>query len=110
VESVAVGVGPGEKVACRTVNQTGSFRMRVEGVGADSLLVQIVRLVQQAQGSKAEVARLADRVAAVFVPAVISVAIASFVLWFDFGPAPALARALLAAVAVLSIACPCPLG
>src|SRR5439155_5905748 len=92
------------------VNQTGWFRMRAERVGADSMLIRILRLVEQAQASKAEVSKLADRVAAVFVPVVITIAIASFVLWFDFGPPPALAHALLAAVSVLIIACPCALG
>jgi P-type Cu+ transporter len=109
-EPIPVEVARGDAVAGGTVNQTGSFQMRAERVGADSMLMQIVRLVQQAQGSKAEVSRLADRVAAVFVPVVITIAIAAFVLWFDFGPQPALARALLAAVSVLIIACPCALG
>jgi Cu+-exporting ATPase len=109
-ESLPVEVARGDAVAGGTVNQTGSFRMRAERVGADSMLMQIVRLVQQAQGTKAQVAKLADRVAAVFVPVVITIAIAAFVLWFDFGPAPALARSLLAAVSVLIIACPCALG
>ena len=109
-EPIPVEVAHGDAVAGGTVNQTGSFRMRAERVGADSMLMQIVRMVQQAQGSKAEVAKLADRVAAVFVPVVITIAIAAFVLWFDLGPAPALARALLAAVSVLIIACPCALG
>ncbi|MBI5710226.1 MAG: copper-translocating P-type ATPase [Candidatus Eisenbacteria bacterium] len=109
-ESLPVDVGAGDRVTGATLNQSGSFRMRAEHVGADSVLMQIVRLVQQAQGSKAEVARLADRVAAVFVPIVISIAIAAFVLWFDFGPAPRHTQALLKAVAVLIIACPCALG
>jgi Cu+-exporting ATPase len=109
-EPVPVEAGPGDRVTGATVNQTGAFRMRAERVGADSMLMQIVRLVQQAQGSKAEVARLADRVAALFVPVVISIAIVTFVLWFVLGPPPALARALLSAVAVLIIACPCALG
>jgi Cu+-exporting ATPase len=109
-ESLPVDVGPGERVAGATLNQTGSFRLRAEHVGADSLLMQIVRLVQQAQASKADVARLADRVAAVFVPVVISIAIAAFVLWFDVGPEPRLPIALLRTIAVLIIACPCALG
>jgi Cu+-exporting ATPase len=109
-ESIPVEVGPGDTVVGATVNQTGSFRMRAERVGADSMLMQIVRLVQDAQGGKAEVAKLADRVAAVFVPIVISIAIAAFVLWFDLGPAPHTAQALLKSVAVLIIACPCALG
>ncbi len=109
-ESLPVDVGPGERVTGATLNQSGSFRMRAERVGADSMLMQIVRLVQQAQASKADVARLADRVAAVFVPVVISIAVAAFVLWFDFGPEPRVSGALLKLVAVLIIACPCALG
>jgi len=109
-ESLPVEVGPGERVSAATLNQAGSFRMRAERVGADSMLMQIVRLVQQAQASKAEVARLADRVAAVFVPVVLSIAVAAFVLWFDFGPEPRVSGALLRLVAVLIIACPCALG
>jgi len=109
-ESMPVEAGPGDAVTGATVNQSGAFRMRAERVGADSMLMQIVRLVQEAQGGKAQVARFADRVAAVFVPVVIAIAIAAFVLWFDFGPAPRLAQALLKTVAVLIIACPCALG
>jgi len=109
-ESIPVEVGPGDAVVGATVSQTGALQMRAENVGADSVLMQIVRMVQEAQGSKAHVARLADRIAAVFVPIVITVAIATFVLWFDFGPAPRLAHAMLASVAVLIIACPCSLG
>jgi Cu+-exporting ATPase len=109
-ESLPVETGPGERVTGATLNQSGSFRMRAERVGADSMLMRIVRLVQQAQAGKADVALLADRVAAVFVPVVISVAIAAFVLWFDFGPEPRVTGALLKLVAVLIIACPCALG
>ena len=109
-EPIPVEVGPGDAVVGATVNQTGVFRLRAERVGAESVLMQIVRLVQRAQASKAAVARLADRIAAVFVPIVITIALAAFVLWFDLGPAPRLAHALLAAVAVLIIACPCALG
>ena len=75
-----------------TVNQTGVFRMRAERVGAESMLMQIVRLVQRAQASKATIARLADRIAAVFVPVVLTVAIVTFVLWFNLGPAPRFAH------------------
>ncbi|HVP14570.1 MAG TPA: copper-translocating P-type ATPase, partial [Terriglobales bacterium] len=109
-ESLPVDVAAGDRVTGATLNQSGSFRMRAERVGADSMLMQIVRLVQQAQASKAEVAKLADRVAAVFVPVVISIALLAFVLWFDLGPAPRLPVALLRLVAVLIIACPCALG
>ena len=93
-----------------TINQTGAFRFRATSVGRDTMLAQIVRLVEQAQGSKAPIQRVADLVASYFVPAVIFIAIATFVLWFDLGPAPALTFALVAAVAVLIIACPCALG
>ena len=109
-ESLPVDVGPGERVTGATLNQSGSFRMRAERVGADSMLMQIVRLVQQAQASKADVARLADRVAAVFVPVVLSIAAVAFLLWLGFGPEPRLPGALLRLVAVLIIACPCALG
>jgi Cu+-exporting ATPase len=109
-ESIPVDVGPGDPVVGGTVSTSGAIRMRAEKVGADSVLMQIVRMVQQAQGSKAAVARVADRIAAVFVPVVITIALVTLVLWFDFGPAPRLAHAVLAAVAVLIIACPCALG
>jgi Cu+-exporting ATPase len=109
-ESIPVEVGPGEEVAGATLNQSGAFRMRAERVGTESMLMQIVRLVQRAQASKAAIARLADRIAAVFVPAVMIVAAVTFVAWLGLGPAPRLAHALLAAVSVLIIACPCALG
>ena len=109
-EPVPVEVRPGDPVTGATLNQAGAFRMRAERVGADSMLMQIVRLVQQAQGSKAAIARLADRVAAVFVPTVIGIAVVAAVLWALLGPEPRVAHALLAAVAVLIIACPCALG
>ena len=109
-ESMPVEIGPGDPVTGATVNQAGAFRMRAERVGRDASLMRIVRLVEEAQASKARVARLADRIAGVFVPIVVSIAIAAFVLWFDLGPEPRVAHALLAAVAVLIIACPCALG
>jgi Cu+-exporting ATPase len=109
-ESLPVDVEPGARVTGATLNQSGAFRMRAERVGADSMLMQIVRLVQQAQASKADVARLADRVAAVFVPVVIGIALVTFVLWLVFGPEPRLTGALLKLIAVLIIACPCALG
>ncbi|WP_406306594.1 heavy metal translocating P-type ATPase [Streptomyces sp. NBC_00885] len=93
-----------------TVNTTGSLRVRASKVGADTMLAQIIRLVQQAQASKAPIQRLADAVSAYFVPAVIAIAIATFALWYTVGPAPALTLALVSAVAVLIIACPCALG
>lgn len=100
----------GDKVIGATVNQTGSFIMRTEAVGEDTLLSQIVKMVNQAQRSRAPIQKLADSVAGYFVPAVILAALISFALWLGFGPAPALAYATVNAVAVLIIACPCALG
>ena len=93
-----------------TVNGTGSFVMRAEHVGNETLLAQIVRLVSQAQRSRAPIQRLADKVAGWFVPAVIAIAAATFVVWGLFGPEPRFGHALVNAVAVLIIACPCALG
>jgi P-type Cu+ transporter len=93
-----------------TVNGTGSFAMRAERVGSDTLLAQIVRMVSEAQRSRAPIQKLADIVASYFVPAVVLVAIVTFVIWGLVGPAPRLAHALVNAVAVLIIACPCALG
>jgi Cu+-exporting ATPase len=109
-EPVPVAKGPGDQVIGATFNRNGAFRFRVERVGRDTLLSQIIRLVQQAQGSKAPIQRLADRVSAIFVPIVLSIAIATFVIWFDLGPDPAYLHALVAAVTVLIIACPCAMG
>ncbi len=109
-ESVPVTKGEGETVIGATINQTGSFRFRATKVGKDTMLSQIIRLVEQAQASKAPVQRLVDLVARYFVPAVIFIAIGTFVVWFDFGPEPAFIFALGNAVAVLIIACPCALG
>jgi P-type Cu+ transporter len=109
-ESMPVTKEPGDVVIGATLNQTGAFRMRATKVGRDTMLAQIVRLVRQAQTSKAPIQRLADAVARWFVPAVLFVAIATFVVWFDVGPTPAFTFALVAAVAVLIIACPCALG
>ncbi|MGW5664046.1 heavy metal translocating P-type ATPase [Streptomyces sp. NPDC003758] len=100
----------GDAVIGATVNGTGSLRVRAAKVGADTMLAQIIRLVEQAQASKAPIQRLADAVSAYFVPAVIAVAIGTFAVWFALGPAPALTLALVSAVAVLIIACPCALG
>ncbi|WP_405605395.1 heavy metal translocating P-type ATPase [Streptomyces sp. NBC_01410] len=100
----------GDTIIGATVNTTGSLRVRASKVGADTMLAQIIRLVQQAQASKAPIQRLADAVSAYFVPAVIAIAIATFALWYTVGPAPALTLALVSAVAVLIIACPCALG
>ena len=109
-ESIPVEKEPTSKVIGATINATGSFIMRAERVGSETLLARIVQLVGQAQRSRAPIQRLADRVAAWFVPAVIAVAAITFVAWFVFGPQPRLAHALVNAVAVLIIACPCALG
>ena len=98
------------KVTGGTVNGTGSFVMRAERVGADTLLSQIVKMVSQAQRSRAPIQRLADRVAGFFVPAVILAAVATFIVWYLVGPQPRFAHALVNAVAVLIVACPCALG
>jgi Cu+-exporting ATPase len=101
---------PGQLVYGATINKTGSFRFRATRVGQDTVLGQIIRLVEEAQGSKAPIQQLADRVAAYFVPAVMAVALSAFVFWLLLGPAPALTYAVLVLVAVLIIACPCALG
>ena len=107
-ESVPVDKRPGDRVAGATINTDGSLTVRVTAVGADSALAQIVQLVEQAQGAKAPVARLADRVSAVFVPVVLALAALTFAGWALLGPDPL--AGLVAAVAVLIIACPCALG
>ena len=109
-EPVPVAKGPGDSVVGATLNRNGAFRFRVDRTGSDSVLSRIIRLVHEAQGSKAPIQRLADRISAVFVPVVLSIAIATFVIWFDFGPEPAYLHALVAAVTVLIIACPCAMG
>ena len=109
-ESMPVEKEPGSHVIGGTVNRTGSFVMRAERVGSETVLAQIVRQVSQAQRSRAPIQRLADRVAAWFVPAVIAIATVTFIVWGFFGPAPRFAHALVNAVAVLIIACPCALG
>jgi P-type Cu+ transporter len=109
-ESTAVEKSVGSQVIGATVNGTGSFVLRAEHVGDQTLLAQIVRTVSQAQRSRAPIQRLADRVSAWFVPAVLAIAVFTFVVWSLFGPQPRLANALVNAVAVLIIACPCALG
>ncbi|MBZ5515345.1 MAG: heavy metal translocating P-type ATPase [Acidobacteriia bacterium] len=109
-EPIPVEKKPGHAVTGGTVNGTGSFLMRAERVGADTLLAQIVRMVSEAQRSRAPIQRLADVVASYFVPAVVTAAVITFVVWGLVGPAPRLAYALVNAVAVLIIACPCALG
>src|SRR5437773_11672472 len=109
-EPMPVSKGAGDKVVGATVNQTGSFLMRAERIGSDTLLIQIVQLVAGAQRSRAPIQKLADTVSGYFVPAVISIAVITFVVWSIIGPAPAMAYALVSAVSVLIIACPCALG
>ena len=109
-EPIPVAKGVGDEVSAGTLNGGGSFVMRARRVGATTRLAQIVRLVAEAQRSRAPIQGLADRVAAVFVPGVLAVAALSFVVWTQVGPQPRLAYALVNAVAVLIIACPCALG
>ena len=109
-EPIPVEKTEGSKVTGGTVNGTGSFVMRAERVGSDTLLAQIVRMVAEAQRSRAPIQKLADIVAGYFVPAVVLVALITFIIWALFGPEPAMAYGLINAVAVLIIACPCALG
>jgi len=109
-EPVAVEKTEGDDVTGGTLNASGSFIMRAERVGSDTMLSNIVEMVAQAQRSRAPIQRLVDQVAAYFVPAVVGVAIIAFIAWSIFGPPPAMAYALVAAVSVLIIACPCALG
>ncbi len=109
-ESIPVDKTVGDTVIGATVNKTGSFVMEAAKVGKDTMLAQIIQLVQEAQGSKAPIQRLADLVSSYFVPIVLMLAIATFVAWYDLGPAPALLFAILNTVAVLIIACPCAMG
>ena len=109
-ESIPVTKRDGDEVIGATVNRTGSFRFRATRVGGETALAQIMRMVEEAQGSKAPIQRLADRISGVFVPAVIVVAAVTFFVWLGLGPEPALSHALLNAVAVLIIACPCAMG
>ena len=109
-EPIPVEKGPGSRVTGGTINATGSIVFTADRVGRETLLSQIVRMVGEAQRSRAPIQRLADRIAAWFVPAVVAVAILGFVTWMAVGPEPKLAHALVAGVAVLIIACPCALG
>jgi Cu+-exporting ATPase len=109
-ESIPVQKKPGDPIIGATVNGTGSFIMRAEHVGSETLLAQIVRMVGQAQRSRAPIQQVADRVSAYFVPAVMAIAVITFIAWYLVGPQPRLAHALVNAVAVLIIACPCALG
>ena len=109
-ESMPIAKEAGNEVIGATINKTGSFRFRATKVGKDTALAQIIKLVRDAQGSKAPIQRLADVIASYFVPIVISIALATFVIWFNFGPKPALTFSLLNFVAVMIVACPCALG
>lgn len=109
-ESIPVEKSVNDKVIGATINKTGTFEYRATKVGKDSTLAQIVKLVSEAQGSKAPIQKLADIISGVFVPIVISIALLAFVLWIIFGPAPAFTFALVIFVTVLIIACPCALG
>jgi Cu+-exporting ATPase len=109
-ESIPVEKGSGARVIGATVNGTGALVMRAEHVGSETMLAQIVQLVSQAQRTRAPIQRLADKVAGWFVPAVIAVSVVTFIAWAGFGPEPRFAHAIVNAVAVLIIACPCALG
>jgi Cu+-exporting ATPase len=109
-ESLPADKGPGDAIIGATLNKWGSFKFLASKVGKDTVLAQIVKLVQEAQGTKAPIQRLADVVAGYFVPAVIAIAVLTFVVWSVFGPPPRVVFALLNFVAVLIIACPCALG
>ncbi|MFQ5587235.1 MAG: heavy metal translocating P-type ATPase [Nitrospiria bacterium] len=109
-ESLPVEKGAGDRVVGGTLNQTGRFVFVAQQVGAETALSQIIRLVEEAQGSKPPIAKMADQIAAVFVPAVMGIALVSFLIWFFVGPEPVLTHALFTAVAVLIVACPCALG
>ena len=105
-ESIPVAKGTGDTVIGATISQTGSLRFRATKVGKDTMLAQIIQLVEQAQGSKAPIQRLADQIASYFVPAVMFITVATFIIWFHFGPDPALTFALVSGVSVLIIAWP----
>ncbi|MCH7759584.1 heavy metal translocating P-type ATPase [Patescibacteria group bacterium] len=109
-ESMPVSKKAGDKVIGATINTIGSFKFKATKVGKDSVLAQIIKMVEQAQGSKAPIQRLADLVASYFVPAVLIIATLTFIVWLVFGPPPAFTFALVNFVAVLIIACPCALG
>lgn len=109
-ESLPVDKNTGDEVIGATMNTTGSFKFRATKVGKDTALAQIVKMVQDAMGSKAPIARLADVVSGYFVPAIMIIAVLTFLAWFNFGPSPVLAYAVVTAVTVLIIACPCAVG
>ena len=109
-ESIPVEKTAGEEVIGATINKTGTFKFKATKIGKDTMLAQIIKMVEEAQGSKPPIARLADVIAGYFVPAVIGAAIVTFIIWYFFGPVPALTYAVLNFVAVMIIACPCALG
>ncbi|MBI5451948.1 copper-translocating P-type ATPase [Candidatus Gottesmanbacteria bacterium] len=109
-ESMPVEKKKDSRVYGATINKTGSFLFQADKVGAETLLSQIIKLVEEAQGSKAPIQRLADIISSYFVPAVLMLSIATFILWYDFGPAPVFSFAFVNLIAVLIIACPCALG
>lgn len=109
-ESIPVDKSPGNRVIGATINKTGSFLFKATRVGKETMLSQIITLVEQAQGSKAPIQRLADVVSSYFVPIVLMLAVVTFVIWYDFGPPPVFLLAMVNAVAVLIIACPCAMG
>ena len=109
-EPLPVAKRSGDTVIGATINQTGAFTFRATKIGADTMLAQIIHLVEQAQASKAPIQRVADKVSGYFVPAVMTIALWTFVVWFVSGPSPVLTYALISAVSVLIIACPCALG
>ncbi len=109
-ESIPIEKVPGDSVIGATLNGTGALHIRTSKVGVNSVLAQIIKMVQQAQATKAPIQRLADSISAIFVPAVIAIAITTFATWFIVGPSPVFTYALVAAVSVLIIACPCALG
>lgn len=109
-ESIPVDKSSGDTVVGATINKSGTFNFKATKIGSETMLAQIIKLVQEAQGSKAPIQRLADQVSAVFVPIVIILALVTFAVWYSFGPNPALLFALLNMVAVLIIACPCAMG
>src|SRR5690606_1881054 len=109
-ESIPVEKRTGDEVIGASINKTGSFKFKATKVGKDTALAQIIQMVEQAQSSKAPIQRIVDNVSGYFVPAVIILAILSFVTWYVFGPVPQLIYALIVFVTVLVIACPCALG
>jgi Cu+-exporting ATPase len=109
-EPMPVKKAEGDEVACGTLNQAGTFLFRATRIGRDTVLAQVIASVREAQASKPEIARLVDKIAAVFVPVVVAISLLTFLVWLSFGPAPAIGYAFVTAMTVLVIACPCALG